>query len=170
MSAIMNSVGTFYEPIKLSGNAIGGILPAQIGLLSMLTELNLSQNSIEGSLPLETELGGGLAALTRLRSLSCRENILTGPLTGARLPPSLVFLRLSNNRFSGPVPRIITRMAGLRVLRLDHNFLSGDVTRLPPEVEIVDLYVTQTKACNSSTGRGAVLTGLLCVSSVFMAW
>ena len=112
--------------LDLSGNALAGHIPSCLGKLCLLRTLNLGQNSLTGPLPLDERAspwdndnnddsdvdvdghgsdgsGGfaGLAGLTRLRSLSLRQNVLTGPLTGKRLPPSLTLINFSSNRFSG---------------------------------------------------------------------
>ena len=88
---------------------------------SVVSSLGNSSDTSHGGLCGGAGGGAGFGSLTRLRSLSLRQNVLTGPLTGGRLPASLTLCNLSHNRFSGPVPRVVSRMAGLRVLKLDHK-------------------------------------------------
>jgi Leucine-rich repeat (LRR) protein len=58
--------------LHLQENQFSGLLPSQIGLLTMLTRLNLSKNKLKGQLP------PGLINLSGLKSLHLYDNELTG--------------------------------------------------------------------------------------------
>ena len=132
--------------LTLSSKGLDGIIPADLGELSMLVWLNLRSNSLSGSIPSE------LNSLTRLERLLLHNNRLSGPiptlsglsnlemlwlsgrdmaLTG-NLPSwlnsmsSLESLSLWGNELSGPIPRL-TGMTSLSLLKLQSNNLSGGV-------------------------------------------
>lgn len=134
------------ETLNLSQNRLGGCLPRAF---SLATQGGLPVGGAEGgagpdsgsgsaaAVPAYAEHeGGSLAGLTRLQTLSLRHNQLTGPLGGGRLPPSLTHLNLGANRFTGKLPRDVCHMDGLKMLFLDDNRLTGNVTRLPPRIEV----------------------------------
>ncbi|KAI4333089.1 hypothetical protein L6164_017937 [Bauhinia variegata] len=85
--------------IDLSGNSLSGNLPLEITRLSGLVVLNLSRNHITGNIP------GNISNMHQLQSLDLSSNQLSGSI-----PPSLSslsflgFLNLSNNNLSGVIP------------------------------------------------------------------
>ncbi|MCO5601966.1 hypothetical protein L7F22_056093 [Adiantum nelumboides] len=85
--------------VDLSENSLFGTIPDEIGLLSGLFNLNLSHNTLTGAIP------GSLARVLTLESLDLSDNLLNGAI-----PPqlanvtSLAFLNLSDNQLSGKIP------------------------------------------------------------------
>jgi len=78
----------------LENNELTGTIPPELGRLSCLIHLFLSQNSLEGSLPPE------LASLPFLEILSVNNNCLCGEIPGGfRHSKSLNKLDLSENYF-----------------------------------------------------------------------
>ncbi len=66
--------------LDLSNNGLDGALPAGIALLAHLTDLNLADNSLSGTIP--SELGN----LDKLKVLDISDNGLTGSIPTAFLP------------------------------------------------------------------------------------
>ena len=113
--------------LLLSGNALTGPIPPELGNLANLTTLELTSNDLSGPIP--PELGN----LASLRSLWLSGNDLSGPI-----PPelgnlaSLRSLFLYNNALTGPIPPEIGRMSSLWQLLLTNN--SGMAGSLPTEL------------------------------------
>ncbi|XP_031124063.1 probable inactive receptor kinase At5g67200 [Ipomoea triloba] len=70
---------------------------------------------------------GTLSELDRLRVLSLRRNLLTGPIPDLSGLGRLKFLFLDHNLFSGAIPPSISDLRRLRTLDLSHNQLAGPV-------------------------------------------
>jgi len=99
--------------IDLSNYGLFGSLPAEIGFLTMLTDLQLYQNTITGSIP--TEVG---------------------------LLSSLRYLMLFSNALSWTLPTEIGFLTGLEDLRLEHNGLTGTIpTEFGSLSSLDELYV-----------------------------
>ncbi|XP_074272168.1 protein STRUBBELIG-RECEPTOR FAMILY 3-like isoform X2 [Silene latifolia] len=114
--------------IDLSGNHIGGTIPANLPLtmktfnlsdnqftgsipdisaLSQLTDLDLSGNNLSGSLP------PSMGNLSSLKTLLLQDNEFTGVLDVLQ-DLSLRDLNVANNQFSGPVPPKLLTMPNFR--------------------------------------------------------
>ena len=106
--------------LKLGGNALHGVIPAELSTLVNLQVLDLSKNKLKGSLPVE------LSQLHALRALSVERNTIEG-----RLPPELAqlenleTLNVNNNRIEGPLASAFVQMRSLKSLRVYSNNLSG---------------------------------------------
>lgn len=81
---------------------VTGTIPTQIGLLSELELINLSNQFITGRLP--TQLGTAV---------------------------SVVEIRIQGTYISGPIPTELSGLESLAHLHLDHNLLSGEVPAFP---------------------------------------
>jgi Leucine-rich repeat (LRR) protein len=109
----------FFHPA--AANEINGPLPAELGLLSALTQLYLDGNKLTGTLP--TELG----LMTDLTYLGLSFNKLTGTLpTELGLLSYLTWLHLSDNQLSGTL--LPTELFGLS--RLHYLQLAGNTVNL----------------------------------------
>ncbi|KAL0396556.1 UNVERIFIED_CONTAM: putative LRR receptor-like serine/threonine-protein kinase [Sesamum calycinum] len=99
-----------------------GTLSPRIGILKMLTTLQLQGNGITGNIP------GELGNLTRLTMLDLGNNNLTGeiPSSLGNLK-SLTFLILSQNNLSGSIPESLSSLPNLTDLQLASNNLSGKI-------------------------------------------
>ncbi|PIN26729.1 Serine/threonine protein kinase [Handroanthus impetiginosus] len=96
----------------------------ELGNLSFLSSLDLSNNSFYGTLPQE------LPNLHRLRLLDLSGNNLSGPLPlYFSSLPNLRVLDLSGNYFSGPIPTSIGNLSRLELLSLNWNFLEGEIPK-----------------------------------------
>lgn len=117
--------------MDISDNSLSGdILPQVIGLSSLSVPLNLSQNSLTGSLPVR------VSKLKNINALDVSGNNLTGEIPksiGDCL--SLEFLYLQGNLFQGIIPSSLAYLSGLQHLDLLLDNLSGqipkDLQRLP---------------------------------------
>ncbi|XP_076920772.1 receptor-like protein EIX2 [Bidens hawaiensis] len=109
--------------LRLSENYINGIIPNSIGQLSFLRTLDLSVNQICGSIPYS------IGRLSLLEVLDLRLNQLNGSLHDwiGRLS-SLNKLYLSHNQLDGPLPDSIGQLSKLVNLDLSFNLLTGVVT------------------------------------------
>ncbi|KAD3338217.1 hypothetical protein E3N88_33738 [Mikania micrantha] len=103
--------------LDLSYNQLTGGLPPEIGSLPELTNLILCHNHLSGSMPTFIS-----QALTRL---DLKHNQLSGPIGPDSLPPSLQYLSLSWNQFSGQVDRLLPRLNQLNYLDLSLNQFTG---------------------------------------------
>lgn len=127
--------------LAVSRNFISGQIPATLGQLRGLHTLDLSFNQLAGSIPWSV---GALPALSNvilchnrlsgpvppfvsqtLTRLDLKQNDLSGSLSPASLPPSLEYLSLSWNRFSGPVDRLLSGLNRLNYLDLSLNQFTG---------------------------------------------
>ncbi|PHT96558.1 hypothetical protein BC332_34517 [Capsicum chinense] len=108
--------------ISLSNNLFSGPVPFDIGhRYPDLTDLDLSQNSLNGTIPLS------ISKITSLVTLILSNNHLTGEIPDIwDQVPILYTLDLSNNSFTGRVPSTLGILNSLRFLMLSNNHLSGE--------------------------------------------
>ena len=107
--------------LALPDNNLSGPLPAELGSLTSLTTLDLSDNQLSGTIP-------DLSSLTQLQTLNLGDNQLSGTipdwlssLTGLR------DLSLRDNRLTGAIPEELGNLNQLYLLYLDNNQLSGPI-------------------------------------------
>jgi hypothetical protein len=122
----------FLRHLNLRGNLFDGRLPFQRSadgnsnsINSSLVYLDLSENSIEGTLPPD------LMQLAELRYVNLASNIL-----GGRIPgyfdhlTKLNHLDLSANALEGSIPSTFTALVGLQYASLVDNRLSGELPQV----------------------------------------
>ena len=121
-----NGMPTRVTAIVLRRRGLDGTIPAELGQLPMLTQLNLHSNDLTGSIP------GDLARLSRLERLLLHNNRLTGTIPNLSGLRNLKMLWLSGKEMglTGPVPSWLNSMSGLESLSLWGNDLSGPIPRL----------------------------------------
>ncbi|XP_024989115.1 protein MALE DISCOVERER 1-like [Cynara cardunculus var. scolymus] len=108
------------QALDLKGLSLEGVLAPELGNLTHLRRLILSDNHFSGVLPKE------LGELNRLEVLDLRDNNLIGSI-----PPeigrmqSLTFLLLYNNNLEGTIPPEIESLNLLYELQYNHNFTFG---------------------------------------------
>ncbi len=141
-----------------AGPGLTGSISPELGRLTGLTSLNLSQNRLRGAIPRDL---GRLAGLT---SLNLSHNFLEGSI-----PPDLgrlaglTSLNLSHNFFESSIPPELGRLANLRVLDLSSQ---QGLVAIPPDLgdladlRILNLSHNRLVGIPSELGRLARLTSL----------
>ncbi|CAK9143314.1 unnamed protein product [Ilex paraguariensis] len=114
-----SNVSTIY----LMDNLFSGPIPTNIGqLMPHLTDIDISRNSINGSIPLS------IGDLTDLTTLVISSNHLSGEIPHFwNNMPNLYILDMSNNTLSGTIPSSIASLSFLKYLILSRNNLSGEL-------------------------------------------
>ncbi|KAH7518888.1 hypothetical protein FEM48_Zijuj09G0218800 [Ziziphus jujuba var. spinosa] len=108
--------------LDISQNSLSGSIPLSIGNLTGLTTLVISNNELSGAIPLE------LTDLIKLGTLNLSMNHLTG-----QIPSSIGNLEwietldISMNQISGTIPLSMTSLTFLNHLNLSYNNLSGKI-------------------------------------------
>ena len=108
--------------LALINNNLTGVIPPELGRLTLLEGLYLGANQLEGAIPPE------LGRLTSLRSLWLDTNQLEGAI-----PPELgqsaglESLKLDGNRLAGAIPSQLGRLSELEELHLQNNLLTGEI-------------------------------------------
>ena len=132
--------------LALNQRGLSGRIPAELGLLSQLSLLQLTDNELQGTIPpelgslgklellilsgngLRGDIPADLADLANLSRMSLTGNDLSG-----NIPPELSSLtklrslHLDDNRLSGAIPGTLGSLANLRFLYINDNQLSGEI-------------------------------------------
>ncbi|XBI88452.1 hypothetical protein VPH35_026418 [Triticum aestivum] len=119
--------------LHLGSNELSGSLPASLFALPRLVYLDLSDNHLQGHIPINSSWN--------LRGLRLRSNKLSGSIPASLFAlPSLEYLDLSDNLLQGNIP--INSSWNPRELRLRSNKFSGSIPAslfAPPHLEYLDL-------------------------------
>ena len=129
--------------MNLSYNSLDGTIPSCLGKATNLNLLYLSNNRLVGSIP------DTFTDLVHLQYLYLLNNQLTGSLPGniGNLR-ELSFLNLGVNHFRGTLPASISQLTKLEQLYLNNNSLSGPFpVSLPYSLSKISL------ECNKLTGK-----------------
>ena len=111
---------TGLEILDLSNNDLAGPIPDSLGLLSGLRLLNLGDNQLAGGIPPQ------LGSLEALENLHLHNNQFTGELPSELTGLSrLAALNVSGNQLTGSFPAEYAALTNLSILQLDDNALSG---------------------------------------------
>jgi len=122
---VMNSLEVLY----LSSNKLQGEIPASLGHICTLKQLSLSYNNLSG------EISSFIQNSSRCNSpvldtLHLSNNMIIGKLPNLSAFTSLGSLSLSNNHLTGKIPESIGLLYRLQSLRLEGNYLEGDINEL----------------------------------------
>ncbi|XP_057469571.1 receptor protein-tyrosine kinase CEPR1-like [Actinidia eriantha] len=110
--------------LELSGNFLVGQIPVELGLLKNVQQLELYYNQLDGEIP--EEFGN----LSELSDLDMSVNKLTGKIPKSIFHlPKLEVLQLYNNSLAGEIPDAIANSTTLTTLSLYDNMLTGEVPR-----------------------------------------
>ena len=130
--------------LRIPRGQLTGGLPTLPG---SLTNLDLSQNSLSGTLP-------DLSGLSNLIEIRLNQNGFTGSVpTAARLPSTLTHLEFVDNALTGAIPDL-SSLGSLVQLDLTGNDLSGGIPALPASLVALRLID------NDLTGTIGDLSGL----------
>ncbi|WP_321371256.1 T9SS type A sorting domain-containing protein [uncultured Draconibacterium sp.] len=143
--------------LGLSGNdeimqpfGLNGIIPAEIGNLTELRQLNLRYNYLSGSIPAE------IGNLTKLTSLYLGDNDLAGAIPGTiGNLINLYTLDLIGNQLIGNLPTQMGNMVNLQYINIDWNNLEG-----PIPIEFGNLINLETLALYENNLSGTIPTEL----------
>ncbi|KAK0591072.1 hypothetical protein LWI29_035281 [Acer saccharum] len=117
---LSSNVSSFH----LDNNFFSGPIPEDIGeQMPMLTDVDLSFNSLNGSIPLS------MGKLGSLLTLVLSNNLLTGKIPDFwNNIPDVYVIDMSNNSLSGLIPSSLGSLsASLKFLTLSYNHLSGEI-------------------------------------------
>ncbi|KAH7845660.1 hypothetical protein Vadar_004502 [Vaccinium darrowii] len=117
--------------LELDNNFLGGSIPPELGFCRNLALLNLANNQFTGVLPAE------LGNLTDLQELKLDANKLVGefPAEITQLQ-GLKKLDLRGNNLSGSIPESIGNLNSLIELQLGSNQLGGKIPLMPQSLQI----------------------------------
>ncbi len=104
--------------LRLGANNLTGMLPADLGKLSSLRDLDFHSNSLSGTIPVE------LGNLSQLQWLDLSGNSLSGVIPSELGGLSqLRGLYLQDNAFAGRLPRSLMQLANLQELHFGGQYL-----------------------------------------------
>ncbi|MFS7958407.1 putative protein kinase RLK-Pelle-LRR-III family [Helianthus anomalus] len=119
-----NDEGTRVIAIHLPGHGLFGPIPKNsIGKLDALRILSLRSNFLNGTVPTD------VLSLPSLQFLYLQNNDFSGDIS-TPLSPQLSILDLSFNSFSGNIPRTLNNLTRLTSLNLQFNSFTGPVPEL----------------------------------------
>ncbi|XP_048434605.1 receptor-like protein EIX2 [Pyrus x bretschneideri] len=118
--------------LYIRDNLFSGPIPRDISeVMPSLTDLDISQNSLNGSIPLS------MGNLSQLTTMVISNNLLSGEIPNFwDSIPSLYILDMSNNSLSGSIPPSLTSLTLLKHLILSSNHLLG---KLPSMKNFTDM-------------------------------
>ncbi|KAL8102073.1 hypothetical protein AgCh_026818 [Apium graveolens] len=120
--------------LRLPGVGLYGPIPANtLGRLYSLTILSLRSNGLTGILP------DDILSLPSLRFIYLQKNKFSGDIPSS-FSDKLEKIDLSFNSFTGSIPSTVQNLKNLTGLSLQNNFLTGSIPVLkPPKLEYLNL-------------------------------
>jgi hypothetical protein len=120
--------------LDLSQNILTGTIPVEVFSLSSLSNLlNLSKNSLSGSLPREVGM------LKSINEIDVSENHLSGDIPGTIGECiGLEYLYFQGNFFNETIPSSLASLKGLRYLDLSRNWLSGTIPSVLQNISVLE--------------------------------
>ncbi|KAL5738929.1 hypothetical protein ACOSQ2_028109 [Xanthoceras sorbifolium] len=103
-----------------NNNFNGSEIPATYGNFSKLAKLSLRNCGLQGAVP-------DLSGITSLLYLDLSWNHLTGPIPTNKLSANMTTIYLSDNNLNGSIPRSFSDLPFLQKLSLENNSLTGSV-------------------------------------------
>ncbi|XP_062222657.1 receptor kinase-like protein Xa21 [Phragmites australis] len=114
----------YFEIVK---NNFSGLVPLEVGLLQSLQSINFAYNFLEAKETKDWKFMTALTNCSQLIYLELDYNRFRGmlPTSVSNLSTSLQYFTLSHNEISGIIPERIGNVAGLQVVALEYNYLTG---------------------------------------------
>jgi len=143
---LLSDIGklTNLKELQISKNSLSGTLPESIGKLKSLTVLYLDSNDLEGSLP------NSIAYLNNIKSLDISKNSFAGSLPKSLFSlTSLEYLYLNYNQFSGSISEDIGVFSALTELDLSNNDFNG---KIPSSINFLQNLEWMSLANNKLSG------------------
>lgn len=127
--------------LNLSFNSLGGSLPSDMGTLTVIEDIDLSWNKLTGNIP------GILGTFESLYSLNLSRNSFQEAIPEAvgKLR-ALESMDLSQNNLSGTIPKSFEELSHLKYLNLSFNNLSGEIPNGGPFVNFTAQSFLENKA------------------------
>ncbi|CAJ2646891.1 unnamed protein product [Trifolium pratense] len=108
--------------LDLSHNSLSGSLPKEVGMLKNIDWLDVSENHLSGNIP-ET-----IGECVSLEYLNLQGNSFNGTIPSSLAShKGLRYLDLSRNQFYGPIPDAMQNISSLEYLDVSYNMLEGEV-------------------------------------------
>ena len=152
------------KQLDLENNQLSGSIPAELGNLSTIEVLDLSENQLSGSIPAE------LGNLSSLINLYLQGNQLTGSIPAELGNLSTIeVLNLSENQLSGSIPAEIVRLTNLETMSLCWNYLTGE---LPSGIDKMNIWTTMWPNIieqNADNGKTLSIEGVTIPAPEFSA-
>uniref|UniRef100_M8BID2 non-specific serine/threonine protein kinase n=1 Tax=Aegilops tauschii TaxID=37682 RepID=M8BID2_AEGTA len=146
------------QTLDLSDGGLAGGLPDDMQLAHYypnLTDVRLARNNLTGALPLK------LLAPSTIQVFDVAGNNMSGDVSSASFPDTLVLLDLSANRFTGTIPPSFSGCPGLKTLNVSYNALAGAI----PE-SIGDIAGLEVLDVSENRLTGAIPRSLAACSSL----
>jgi Leucine-rich repeat (LRR) protein len=123
---LLNNLGDSLEELTLSGCGLTGSIPPNVDQLKRLFVLDLGENAMSGTIPIES-----LSRLRELRHVRLANNKLTGALDSsvAKLAHLETF-DVSDNALGGDLPLEFFSLRNIEILDVSRNGFSGSLDRL----------------------------------------
>ncbi|XP_047161813.1 receptor-like protein EIX2 [Vigna umbellata] len=138
---VMNSL----EVLRLGTNKLKGEIPASLGNICTLKILYLNSNSLSGKISSFIQNSSSCNS-PAIEKLDLSNNLIFGKLPNISAFKSVRYLYLSNNQLTGEIPESIGLLYKLQFLRLEENYLEGDINELHLTnlSQLVDLDLSDT--------------------------
>ncbi|KAK9070740.1 hypothetical protein SSX86_011142 [Deinandra increscens subsp. villosa] len=145
--------------MSLNSNGFTGPVPPSIGNLKNLYWLDLADNRLTGSIPVSNGSTPGLDMLIHTKHFHFGGNMLSGPIPQRLFNSNMTLIHVlfENNRLTGSIPNTLGLVKSLEVIRLDRNFLTGNV---PSNINNLTGLFEMFLSNNQLTGLVPNLTGL----------
>lgn len=142
--------GSRVSEIKLSGLGLSGNIGYQLSSLTSLTNLDLSNNNLGGTIP--------YALPTNLQRLNLASNNFNGdvPYSISQMV-TLKYLNVSHNQLQNQLSDMFTQLSSLSTLDLSFNTISGNLPQSLSSLSSINSIYLQT---NQFTGTIDVLANL----------